>query len=116
MSSTASLPQTPDSNLHRRNPALRILYYVICFLLAVLIVTIWWLYWIARSAVPQMDGKTSVPGISSKVRIVRDRHGAPTIEAATLEDLFFAQGYVTAQERLWQMDMMRRAAIAVPAR
>jgi penicillin G amidase len=110
MSSTASLPQTPDSNLHRRNPALRILYYVICFLLAVLIVTIWWLYWIARSAVPQMDGKTSVPGISSKVRIVRDRHGAPTIEAATLEDLFFAQGYVTAQERLWQMDMMRRAA------
>jgi penicillin amidase len=110
MSSTASLPQTPDSNLRRRNPALRILYYVICFLLAVLIVTIWWLYWIARSAVPQMDGKTSVPGISSKVRIVRDRHGAPTIEAATLEDLFFAQGYVTAQERLWQMDMMRRAA------
>ncbi len=34
----------------------------------------------------------------------------PTIEAATLEDLFFAQGYVTAQDRLWQMDIMRRAA------
>jgi penicillin G amidase len=41
---------------------------------------------------------------------VRDEHGAPTIEAATLEDLFFAQGYVTAQDRLWQMDVMRRAA------
>ena len=32
----------------------------------------------------------------------------PTIDAAALEDLFFAQGYVTAQDRLWQMDMMRR--------
>jgi len=39
---------------------------------------------------------------------VRDEHGVPTIEAATLDDLFFAEGYVTAQDRLWQMDMMRR--------
>jgi penicillin amidase len=110
MSSTASLPQVPDSSVRRPSPALRILYYVTCALLVVLIATIWWLYWIAHSAVPQMDGKVSVPGISSKVRVVRDAHGVPTIEAATLEDLFFAQGYVTAQERLWQMDMMRRAA------
>ena len=75
-----------------------------------LIVAIWWLYWIARSPLPQLDGSVSVPGISSKVRVVRDEQGVPTIEAATLEDLFFAQGYVTAQDRLWQMDMMRRAA------
>ena len=51
-----------------------------------------------------------MPGISSKVRVVRDGQGVPTIEAATLEDLFFAQGYVTAQDRLWQMDILRRAA------
>jgi penicillin amidase len=61
-------------------------------------------------ALPQLDGSVAVPGISSKVRVVRDGQGVPTIEAATLEDLFFAQGYVTAQDRLWQMDMMRRAA------
>ena len=36
--------------------------------------------------------------------------GVPTIEATSLDDLFFAQGYVTAQDRLWQMDMMRRFA------
>ena len=42
------------------------------------------------------------------VKVTRDSHGVPTIEAATLEDLFFAQGYVTAQDRLWQMDVMRR--------
>src|SRR5208282_2697810 len=43
-------------------------------------------------------------------RVLRDERGLPTIEATTLEDLFFAQGYVTAQDRLWQMDIMRRAA------
>jgi penicillin amidase len=105
MSSTASLPE-----VRRRNPALRILYYAVCLLLVALIGVIWWLYWIAHSAVPQLDGSIAVPGISSKVSVVRDGHGVPTIEAATLEDLFFAQGYVTAQDRLWQMDMMRRAA------
>jgi penicillin G amidase len=105
MSVTASLPE-----VRRRNPALRILYYAVCLLLAALIIAIWWLYWIAHSAVPQMDGSAAVPGISSKVRVVRDGQGVPTIEAATLEDLFYAQGYVTAQDRLWQMDMMRRAA------
>ena len=110
MSSTASLPQIPHSNLPRSKPRLRILYYAICAVLVVLIALLWWLYWIARSPLPQLDGNIMVPGISSKVRIVRDEHGVPTIEAARLEDLFFAQGYVTAQDRLWQMDMMRRSA------
>src|SRR5450759_4684775 len=105
MSVTASLPE-----VRRRNPALRILYYAVCALLVALIVGVWWLYLIAHSALPQLDGSVPVPGISSKVRVVRDERGVPTIEAATLEDLFFAQGYVTAQDRLWQMDMMRRAA------
>ena len=40
----------------------------------------------------------------------RDAHGVPHIEAATQDDLFVAQGYVTAQDRLWQMDASRRAA------
>ena len=105
MSSTASLPE-----IHRRHPALRILYYATCILLMVLIAALWWLYWMARSPLPQLDGSISVPGISARVRVIRDEHGVPTIEAASLEDLFFAQGYVTAQDRLWQMDMMRRAA------
>ncbi len=105
MSVAPPLPQ-----IRRRNPALRILYYAVCVLLIALIAAVWWLYSIARSPLPQLDGRISVPGISSKVRVVRDERGVPTIEAATLEDLFFAQGYVTAQDRLWQMDMMRRAA------
>ncbi len=105
MSVTTSLPE-----ISRRKPALRILYYAVCLLLATLIASSWWLYWIAHSALPQLDGSVTVPGISSKVRVVRDEQGVPTIEAATLEDLFFAQGYVAAEDRLWQMDMMRRSA------
>ncbi len=108
--STASLPQASSSEVRRRHPALRILYYAVCLVLVALIAAVWWLYWTARLPLPHLDGSVTVPGISSKVRVVRDGQGVPTIEAATLEDLFFAQGYVTAQDRLWQMDMMRRAA------
>src|ERR1700674_5242835 len=100
----------PLPEIRQRNPALRILYYAAGLLLVALIAAVGWLYSIARSPLPQLDGSVAVPGISSKVRVVRDERGVPTIEAATLEDLFFAQGYVTAQDRLWQMDMMRRAA------
>jgi penicillin amidase len=69
-----------------------------------------WLYSVARSPLPQLDGSVLVAGLSAKVTVLRDGHGIPTIDAASLDDLFFAQGYVTAQDRLWQMDAMRRAA------
>src|SRR5258708_24529132 len=69
-----------------------------------------WLLTIARSALPDLDGPLPVAGISAPVSVNRDGHGVPTIEAATLDDLFFAQGYITAQDRLFQMDLMRRAA------
>ena len=83
------------------------------FLIAVLLVALGvlgWFYSIARSALPQLDGNVEIPGLSARVTVIRDGHGVPTIEAANLDDLFFAQGYVTAQDRLWQMDMMRRFA------
>src|SRR5215467_4181221 len=77
---------------------------IICLLVAAR------LYTIARSALPELDGTISVHGISGPVSVIRDRHGVPTIEAATLDNLFFGQGYVTAQDRLFQMDLIRRAA------
>jgi penicillin amidase len=69
-----------------------------------------YLYTVARSAFPQLDGSITVPGLSAPVTVIRDARGVPSIEAQTLEDLFFAQGYVTAQDRLWQMDLLRRFA------
>ena len=72
--------------------------------------SIGWLLAMARSALPELDGPLRIAGISGPVSVTRDGHGVPTIEAATLDDLFFAQGYVTAQDRLFQMDLMRRSA------
>ena len=65
---------------------------------------------LAQSRLPRIDGTISVPGLESAVEVVRDRWGVPHIYAANLDDLFLAQGFVQAQDRLWQMDMYRRAA------
>ncbi len=56
-----------------------------------------------------MSGTLAVSGLSSPVRIVRDRSGVPHIYAGNRDDLFFAQGFVQAQDRLFQMDLWRRA-------
>jgi penicillin G amidase len=69
---------------------------------------IFWLHHTALAALPQIDGTEHVPGLSAPVTVRRDAHGTPHIDADTQDDLFFAQGYVTAQDRLWQMDMLRR--------
>ncbi len=50
------------------------------------------------------------PALSAPVTVRRDEHGVPHIDAATQQDMFVAQGYVTAQDRLWQMDVYRRNA------
>jgi penicillin amidase len=59
---------------------------------------------------PQLDGSLSVPGLHQPVTVDRDNWGVPHIRAASLEDAVEAQGYVTAQDRLWQLDLMRRAS------
>jgi penicillin amidase len=63
---------------------------------------------IARDALAQVDGTITLPGLAEPVEVIRDTWGVPHIYAANLEDLFFAQGFVQAQDRLWQMDMYRR--------
>ncbi len=63
-----------------------------------------------RAALPQLDGDLHLAGLTAPVSVTRDEQGVPTLEAATLDDLLFAQGFVTAQDRLWQMDALRRHA------
>lgn len=69
-----------------------------------------WFYRMAHGALPQLDGSISLSGLRAAVDVVRDAHGVPHITAANLEDLLFSQGFITAQDRLWQMDMTRRFA------
>ncbi len=61
-----------------------------------------------RASLPQLEGRVSLKGLSAPVEVVRDGRGVVRIRAASLRDLFFAQGYVHAEERLWQMEFQRR--------
>ncbi|MBX7226466.1 MAG: penicillin acylase family protein [Chitinophagales bacterium] len=64
----------------------------------------------SKAKLPQLDGKISLDGLTEHVEIIRDQWGVPHIYASNMEDLLFAQGFVHAQDRLWQMEMHRRAA------
>jgi penicillin G amidase len=64
---------------------------------------------IKHEAIPQYKGNLVVPGLGSDVTVYRDERGMPHIYATNDHDLYFSVGYVTAQERLWFMDLIRRA-------
>jgi penicillin amidase len=83
---------------------------VLILLLIVFLAFDFWFYRAVRAALPQVDGTIRLSGLASPVVVTYDALGVPNISAANLPDLFFAQGYVTAQDRLWQMDMTRRYA------
>jgi penicillin G amidase len=59
---------------------------------------------------PTVDADERLVGLHERVEVLRDKYGVPHVFATDTHDLFFAQGYVTAQDRLWQMDVYRRAA------
>ena len=96
-----------------RRSGLRLIFKLVSFivLLAILVVAgiSLWFYSAARGSLAQLDGEISLRGLKAPVQVIRDSHGVPHFSASSNEDLFFAQGYVTAQDRLWQMDMTRRA-------
>src|SRR5262245_51668469 len=63
---------------------------------------------LARQSLAKIDGQLTVPGLQKPVEVIRDKWGIPHIYAQNVDDLFFAQGYVIAQDRLWQMEWWRR--------
>jgi penicillin amidase len=62
---------------------------------------------VAPKSFPQIDGRITLTGLNGPVDVYRDKMGIPHIYATTQHDLFFAQGYVQAQDRFWQMDFWR---------
>src|SRR6516225_5295969 len=90
--------------------AIRVVIALLLLALIVFLAFDIWFYRAVRAALPVEDGTIKLAGLSQPVIVTRDSLGIPTITAANFNDLFFAQGYVTAQERLWQMDMTRRFA------
>ncbi|MFZ3214971.1 MAG: penicillin acylase family protein [Candidatus Acidiferrales bacterium] len=67
-------------------------------------------WWLAHRPLQQLDGTVALSGLQSTAIVDRDQWGRPWIQARSLQDAVTAQGYVMAQDRLWQMDLLRRAA------
>ncbi|MEZ0111992.1 penicillin amidase [Catenulispora sp. EB89] len=67
----------------------------------------WWVNTSLHASYPQTTGTLHVPGLQATVEVDRDAQGVPQLYASTSHDLFFAQGYVQAQDRFWQMDVYR---------
>lgn len=86
---------------------LRIFLWIVAILVVAVGAVAWWFVY---RPLPQIDGSASLPGLQHEVTVERDQWGVPHIRAASLEDLEEAQGYVMAQDRLWQMDLLRRVA------
>jgi acyl-homoserine lactone acylase PvdQ len=69
-----------------------------------------WVYLGTKAAEPRYAGDIRLPGLAAPVEVRYGPHAVPSIRAETVSDLLFAQGYVVAAERMWQMDLMRRLA------
>src|SRR2546425_940249 len=62
----------------------------------------------ARAALPPVEGELKLAGVGEPVEVIRDRWGVPHIYARNLHDLWFAQGFVVASERLFQLELSMR--------
>lgn len=68
------------------------------------------LAWYRAASQPQVEGRLALNGLQAAVDIVRDAEGVPHIYAKSIDDAYFALGFVHAQDRLWQLDFNRRIA------
>jgi penicillin G amidase len=87
-------------------PLLRAINLSIAVLLLALVASVYWFAW---RPLAETAGEISAP-ISARAVVSRDALGVPHIVAANIEDALFMQGFVTAQDRMWQMDALRRLA------
>ena len=87
---------------------LRLLASVLSVLLVGAIAVVLALWWVMRRSLPVLDGAAPLPGLSAPVAVERDAFGMPTIRGVTRADVARALGYVHAQDRFFQMDLLRR--------
>ena len=85
----------------------RISSWILGFLVVLVGAVAWWFVY---RPLPQLDGSIGLPGLQHEVTVDRDGWGVPHIRAASADDAAEAQGYVMAQDRLWQLDLLRRVA------
>ncbi|MDD2922267.1 MAG: penicillin acylase family protein [Anaerolineales bacterium] len=105
----AVLSISRKENLMRRLKKILLSILVVILVLAIVVPTLGY-FAVVRPALPQLDGNLSASGLTASATVYRDASGIPHIVADNAHDLFFAQGFVTAQDRLWAMESQRRAA------
>ena len=95
---------------HRAPAGTRGLRFLIVVLVTVLVLGVaaaGFGWWTVQRSFPTTSGRIDVPGLTATVTVYRDDAGIPQLVAETDHDLFFAQGYVHAQDRFWEMDFRR---------
>ena len=88
---------------------LQLLLSVLTVLLLIVAVAGAWGWWWMRGSLPRLDGTRKLAGLSAAVKVERDALGVPAITGATREDVARATGFVHAQDRFFQMDLLRRS-------
>lgn len=85
----------------------RVVALILIMALVLVLVGIGGVAYLTGRALPQVSGTIRIAGLDATVQVTRDVHGIANIGASTTHDLFLAQGYVHAQERMWQMEVWR---------
>lgn len=97
--------RTRNARAHRWGRWLGRIFVALLVLVAAILGGAWYLL---RGSLPQLDGRARLAGLSAAVTVERDVHGVPTLRAAHRVDAARALGFVHAQERFFQMDLLRR--------
>jgi penicillin amidase len=106
----ATMPaDLPAIRRRRRFTLRRVLVGIAAVALLLILAGFAYVYWTVHKTLPTISGTVQLPGLSAQVTVTRDIYGVPHITAASIEDLYMAQGYVHAQDRLFQMFLFRAA-------
>jgi penicillin amidase len=89
----------------------KILYGLLIILVIAMISGLTFIRYISHKGIPEYSGMLDLKGIKEEVTVIRDEFAVPHIYAKNEEDLYTAVGYVMAQDRLWQMDLLRRVTL-----
>ncbi|MGO3147205.1 MAG: penicillin acylase family protein [Leucobacter sp.] len=112
MTQSVAPTNAAHKTLRRRHRGLRVLGWILASIVVIALVAAGLGVWTVQRSFPTVSGTISVEGLNQGVTVQRDSHGIPTITADTSSDLFFAQGYVHAQDRFWEMDFRRHLTSA----
>jgi penicillin amidase len=85
----------------------RVAFLVVAAIVVVAVAAAFFVTWTIQRSFPQTDGSIELDGLQAEVTVQRDDRGIPTITADSTDDLFYAQGFVHAQDRFFEMDFRR---------